>query len=105
MTERRVCRLANQPRGTQRYHAIQREDEDALTQAIILLASQYGRYGYRPNHGVAEAGRLAGRQGSRGAYLASLGAEGTAVPEATRTSLGLLSPLRAESVTSWLCGK
>src|SRR6202453_1687008 len=47
MTERRACRLANQPRGTQRYRAIRREDEDALTQAIILLASQYGRYGYR----------------------------------------------------------
>jgi putative transposase len=39
--------LANQPRGTQRYRAMQREDEDALTQAIIQLASQYGRYGYR----------------------------------------------------------
>jgi putative transposase len=26
---------------------MQREDEDALTQAIIELASQYGRYGYR----------------------------------------------------------
>ncbi len=25
----------------------QREDEDALTQAIVALASQYGRYGYR----------------------------------------------------------
>jgi putative transposase len=47
MTERRACRLANQPRGTQRYRAIQREDEDALTQAIVQLASQYGRYGYR----------------------------------------------------------
>ncbi len=47
MTERRACRLANQPRGTQRYRAIRREGEDALTQAIILLASQYGRYGYR----------------------------------------------------------
>ena len=47
MTERRVCRLANQPRGTQRYRAIRREDEDALTQAIVQLASQYGRYGYR----------------------------------------------------------
>ncbi len=27
-------RLANQPRGTQRYRAIRREDEDALTQEI-----------------------------------------------------------------------
>src|SRR5437763_11756152 len=47
MTERRACRLANQPRGTQRYRAIRREDEEALTQAILQLASQYGRYGYR----------------------------------------------------------
>ena len=47
MTERRACRLANQPRGTQRYCAIRREDEDTLTQAIIQFASQYGRHGYR----------------------------------------------------------
>ena len=37
----------NQPRGTQRYQSTPREDEDALTRAIIELASQYGRYGYR----------------------------------------------------------
>ena len=37
----------NQPRGTQRYQPIQRDDEDLLTRAIIELASQYGRYGYR----------------------------------------------------------
>jgi transposase InsO family protein len=37
----------NQPRGTQRYQSTQRYDEDALTRAIITLASQYGRYGYR----------------------------------------------------------
>jgi len=36
-----------QPRGTQRYNVIARADEDALTQAIIALAAQYGRYGYR----------------------------------------------------------
>jgi hypothetical protein len=47
MSERRACRLSNQPRGTQRYHAIRREDEDSLTQAIIQLASQYVCYGYR----------------------------------------------------------
>ena len=34
-------------RGTQRYAPILRSDEDALTRAIITLASQYGRYGYR----------------------------------------------------------
>jgi transposase InsO family protein len=37
----------NQPRGTQRLIPIRREDEDALTRAIIQLAGQYGRYGYR----------------------------------------------------------
>jgi putative transposase len=47
MSERRACRLVNQPRGTQRYHRTQSEDEDALTRAITDLATQYGRYGYR----------------------------------------------------------
>src|ERR1039458_8268321 len=47
MSDRRACRLVTQPRGTQRYQLTQREDEDALTQAIVELASQYGRYGYR----------------------------------------------------------
>jgi transposase InsO family protein len=47
MSERWACRLVNQPRGTQRYQLTQREDEDALTRAIVELASQYGRYGYR----------------------------------------------------------
>jgi putative transposase len=47
MSERRACRVVNQPRGTQRYQPTQRDDEDALTRAIITLASQYGRYGYR----------------------------------------------------------
>ena len=36
-----------QPRGTQRYQPTQRDDEDQLTQAIIALASEYGRFGYR----------------------------------------------------------
>ena len=47
MSERRTCRLVNQPRGTQRYRPTQRDDEDTLTQAIVTLASQYGSYGYR----------------------------------------------------------
>jgi len=39
--------LVDQPRGTQRYPPTQRDDEDALTRAIIALASDYGRHGYR----------------------------------------------------------
>jgi hypothetical protein len=52
-------------------------DEDALTRAIIALASEYGRYGYRR---VAAGRRLADRQGSGSAHRASRGAEGP--PEA-----------------------
>lgn len=47
LSERHACWLLGQWRGTQRYEPMQRTDEDALTRAIITLASQYGRYGYR----------------------------------------------------------
>ena len=47
LSERHACRLVGQPRGTQRYQPTQRDDEDQLTQAILALASEYGRYGYR----------------------------------------------------------
>jgi putative transposase len=47
LSERHACRLLGQWRGTQRYGPLQRTDEDALTRAIIALATQYGRYGYR----------------------------------------------------------
>jgi putative transposase len=39
--------VLGQWRGTQRYEVIYRTDEDALTRAIVALASEYGRYGYR----------------------------------------------------------
>ena len=58
-SERHACRLVKQWRGTQRYLAIQRTDEDALTRAIIALASEYGRYGYRR---IAALLRMAGWQ-------------------------------------------
>ncbi len=47
VSERRACLVLDQPRTTQRYGPIIRDDEDALTAAIIRLAGQYGRYGYR----------------------------------------------------------
>ena len=47
MSERHACRLLGQSRGTQRYEVLYRSDEDALTRAIIELANEYGRYGYR----------------------------------------------------------
>jgi transposase InsO family protein len=47
LSERQACRIVGQPRSTQRYVGTLRADEDALTRSIILLASEYGRYGYR----------------------------------------------------------
>ena len=47
LSERHGCRLLAQWRGTQRYEPMDRPQEDELTQAVIALATQYGRYGYR----------------------------------------------------------
>ena len=47
LSERQACRLFGQWRGTQRYRPTHRDDEGPLTQAIVALARQYGRYGYR----------------------------------------------------------
>ncbi len=42
-----MCRVLGQSRTSQRYQAITASDEGPLTAAIVRLASQYGRYGYR----------------------------------------------------------
>jgi len=47
VSERRACQVLGQSRTSQRYQAITLPDEGPLTAAIIRLASQYGRYGYR----------------------------------------------------------
>jgi hypothetical protein len=47
LSERHACRIVGQHRGTQRYVPALLADEDALTRAIVALASEYGRYGYR----------------------------------------------------------
>ena len=52
LAERRVCRVLGQPRSTQRYQRKPVHDEGPLTQAIIALASRYGRYGYRQVTGL-----------------------------------------------------
>lgn len=45
--ERRACRVLGQHRSTQRKRPTTPDDAAALTAAIIALARQYGRYGYR----------------------------------------------------------
>jgi len=44
VSEQHACRLLGQWRRTQSYAAIQRIDEEALTEGIVTLTSEYGRY-------------------------------------------------------------
>ncbi len=49
--------VLGQYRSTQRHFARVKSDEDALTKAIVGLAAQYGRYGYKRVTGLLrEAG-------------------------------------------------
>ena len=47
ISERWACRVASQTRAVRRYIPTVRADEDALTQAVVAFAAEYGRYGYR----------------------------------------------------------
>jgi len=47
VSERRACRVINQPRPTQRRTLKSLDDEESLTRDIIKLAVRFGRYGYR----------------------------------------------------------
>lgn len=47
VSERRACKLVEQPRTTQRHHFIEKSDEKKLKSDIIQLASRHGRYGYK----------------------------------------------------------
>ena len=46
VSERRACRVLKQPRTTQRY-VPKPANEGTLTERVIELAREYGRYGYR----------------------------------------------------------
>jgi putative transposase len=47
VSERRACQILGQHRSVQRHAAKPRPGEEALTAAVVGLASAYGRYGYR----------------------------------------------------------
>jgi transposase InsO family protein len=57
VSERRACKALGQHRSTQRHQAQLRDDEDALTAAVIGLARTFGRYGYKRITGLL---RMAG---------------------------------------------
>ena len=56
-SERRTCRTVGMARSTQQYKARKADDDEALRLAVIRLAKQYGRYGYRK---IAKLLRLEG---------------------------------------------
>jgi transposase InsO family protein len=56
VSERRACLVLGQYRSTQRHVALVKSDEDALTTAIVGLAVQYGRYGYKRVAGLLREG-------------------------------------------------
>ena len=47
VSERRACRVLGQARSTRRHERAVPDDEARLTEAIVSLATRYGRYGYR----------------------------------------------------------
>jgi putative transposase len=47
VSERQICRVLGQHRSTQRKGPRGEDDEQALTEDILALDCQYGRYGYR----------------------------------------------------------
>ena len=47
ISQRRACQVIGQARSTQRRTFSPSAEEDRLTKRIVVLASKYGRYGYR----------------------------------------------------------
>jgi transposase InsO family protein len=58
-SERRTCRVLGLARSTLQYKPVPKDDDDALRLALIKLAKQYGRYGYRK---IAKLLRIEGWQ-------------------------------------------
>jgi transposase InsO family protein len=47
ISQRRACQVIHQPRATQRYERVLKNDEPVLVRRMVELTKQYGRYGYR----------------------------------------------------------
>ncbi len=94
LSERHACRIVSQPRGTQRYVPTIRADEDALTRAIVPLASAYGRSGDRRITALLQmAGWLVGRD----RVSASGAVKGSRVPRNTSLEAGCGSTMAPAS--------
>ena len=47
VSERRACKVLDQPRSSHRYESKKRDDEPALVKQILELVREFPRYGYR----------------------------------------------------------
>lgn len=63
-SERRVCRVLDQPRSTQRYKGVSREDDERLARRLHELARQHPRRGYRLMWGMLRREGWAGVKGA-----------------------------------------
>ena len=63
VSERPACKVLEQHRSTHRQEPLVRDDEQALTNDIVGLATRFGRYGYRR---ITALPRSAGWRGSGG---------------------------------------
>ena len=81
VSERRACQVIDQPRSSQRYVEQPREDEAALVAAMLKLARQHPRYGYRR---IAAKLRQAGWRVNRKRVYRLWRREGLKVPKKQR---------------------
>lgn len=72
--------------GTRLYQPTKRDDEDQLTKAIIALAGQYRRYGYRRIPAFATTGGLASGQRRGATHLGAKRLEGADMLTTHRSS-------------------
>jgi putative transposase len=82
VSERHACQRLGQWRRTQRCAAIPRIDEEALTEAIVALASEYGLYGYRRITALLQ--RVGWHVGRIGYSVSGWRREGLRVPQKQR---------------------
>ena len=78
VSERRACRAIGQVRSTQRYERRPNAAKEKLRERVVAIASEYGRYGYRP---VTDLLRMEGWKVGRDAVYTIWREEGLKVPQ------------------------
>ena len=87
ISERRACRALEQPRSTQRYTATVADDEEALTMAVVRLASRYGTVWVPAGDCHAAMGGMESEPQAGGADLATGKTQGTSQTAQTGPTL------------------